>query len=75
MYSVLFVKKDLMVLPLVLKVFIMLWLEDVVCVEVSVGLLGNGPVALGLKCISWRQVVLAEHRLVGLGVIRLGSQC
>ena len=43
--------------------------------EFCAGLLGKEPTTLGLKQTGLRRVVLPEHRVVGLGVSKLGSPC
>lgn len=49
---------------------------DVVCSGVCDDLLGDGFSVLGLKQALLRMTVLPEHGGgVGLGVIKLGSQC
>ena len=48
--------------------------KDVVHAGISVGFLGKRPTGLGLKHTCLRKAVPVEHRGMGLGVSRLGSQ-
>ena len=66
--------RDLILFPLELKCCRTLW-PEVACAGFYAGLLGEGPTALVLRPTCLRKAVPAKHRVVGLGVSSLGSQC
>ena len=72
MCSGLLVQKDLMLLPLELKLYRTLWSVDVVCAGVCAGLLGEGSAALGLRHTFLRKPVPAKQGGVWFGVSSLG---
>lgn len=59
-----------MLLSLELKSCRTLWSVGVVGADVSVGLLGKGPIALVIRHTCWRKAAPTEHRGAGLGVSR-----